>query len=106
MAERVKLGFGVLEQHQIYLKMLHDAKLSEEQTLLGYFRHLEEQIANVVKARIDMMPMISQKLLDENNLMIQEFQRNIKKDHGRHRRARRIFWVRRGRRTLRTRWRL
>ena len=48
------------EQHQAYLKYMHDAKPGEEMTLLSYFKRMEEEFAKKSE------PFQAQKVLDES----------------------------------------
>ena len=72
----VKTHIQMTEQHQEYLKGMVNAKPGEEQTLLGYFKYLEAEIAKVTTApRSDTTR--DQKTADETKRMMQDFETHL-----------------------------
>ena len=72
----VKTHIQMTEQHQEYLKGMVNAKPGEEQTLLGYFKYLEAEIAKATTApRSDTTR--DQKTADETKRMMQDFETHM-----------------------------
>ena len=71
----------ISEQHQAYLKARVDSKPGEEQTLISYFKYLEEEVNKIKGLQTGNSAAEAQKLMNETKSMVYQMGLDVKKDH-------------------------
>ena len=69
-----------LEQHQSYLRKMHDMKPEEEKTLFGLFKTLEEELLKINIAKADQVHV--QAAYHETKSMMKELNHDLRQDYG------------------------
>ena len=69
-----------LEQHQSYLRTLHEMKPEEEKTLFGLFKTLEEELLKINIAKADQVHV--QAAYHETKSMMKELNHDLRQDYG------------------------